>query len=442
VIAETQQPLRILFVTSDKFPPFRPAAKAIFSDGLTRAGHRVDWLIQAADPGGSIGLKRYRGGFVQIAPTNDGSSRFSRLRKYSADIRNDLRIARLVKSRRYSLIQVKDKYIGALIALAVGRYFRVPVFYWLAYPHGEASLYAAKSGVARYAWLYRLRGMLQKWLLYRVIIPASAHAFVQSEQMRRDLAREGVPPQKMTAVPSSLNLEEIDRARRIFEPTQEGDRHSIVYLGTLLRERRLDFLVRVLAKVRSRILDASLVFVGRGEMPEDEAFLRREAERCGVERAMTISGWLPMHAAWARVRRAAVCVSPYFPIPILLSTSPTKLIEYMALGKAVVANEHPEQAAVLDRSGGGLVVPWDESRFADAIVTLLEDPSLAQSMGRAGRRYVEVNRTHSIMVGLVLGRYRDVAARLAADAAGSANGMRRAGSGRPRWLQKLLSKGF
>jgi glycosyltransferase involved in cell wall biosynthesis len=99
-------------------------------------------------------------------------------------------------------------------------------------------------------------------------------------------------------------------------------------------------------------------------------------------------------------------VSPYVPVPILRSTSPTKLIEYMALGKPVVANDHPEQADVLTQSGAGLVCGWSEAEFAGAIVELLRDPARRARMGEAGRRYVAEHRTHWAMVDLVAGRYR------------------------------------
>jgi glycosyltransferase involved in cell wall biosynthesis len=408
-------------VTSDKFPPFRPAAKAIFSDGVTTEGHTVDWLLQSGDGETASGLMRYRGGIAHIAPTYSGSTRVGRLRKYWRDFRNDLRIFALIRRRDYSLIQIKDKYLGALVALLAGRLYSVPVFYWLAYPHAEASLYAADTGVARYALPYRLRGVVQKWLLYRVILPSAVHVFVQSEQMRTDLVSEGIPAAKMTPVPSSINFADLDSGPSIEEGRIFTDDRTIVYLGTLLRERRLDFLVNVLVKARARLPGVKLVFVGRGEMREDEDFLWREAERLGVADAMHITGWLPKEVAWEQVRRAGVCVSPYFPVPILRSTSPTKLVEYMALGKPVVANDHPEQSAVILCSRAGLLCPWDTTEFADAIVSILESPATATSMGLAGRHFVLENRTHSRMVRLVIDRYLAVLAGLSGVGGGGAN---------------------
>lgn len=429
---EAASPLRILFVTSDKFPPFRPAAKLIFSEGIVEAGHRVDWVLQSATAVEQAGIVRHGRGWACVAPSFDGGSRLTRLCKHWADLRNDLRIGTLLGRRRYSLVQVKDKYFGALVALAAGRRHGVPVFYWLAYPHGEASQYAARQRVARYALWYWMRGALQRFLLYRVILRACTHVFVQSEQMRLDLAREGIPKRKMTAVPSSIDLAEIDAAMRTkygspgVEPLT--DRRTVVYLGTLLRERRLDFLVRAFAKLRAAMPDARLVFIGRGENPEDERLLRAQAERLGVRDDVRITGWMPMHAAWRLVRSAGVCVSPYYPTPILLSTSPTKLVEYMALGKAVVANDHPEQSLVLKESGGGFLCRWDESEFATALQTLLAHPQLADSMGLAGRRFVEAHRSHTVMTNLVLSTYHD------ALMGGSARPARTEGVARaPRW---------
>src|SRR5690606_15077241 len=97
---------------------------------------------------------------------------------------------------------------------------------------------------------YRLRGTAFKLMLYRILLPGADHVFVQSEQMRRDIAASDVAPTKMTAVPMGVKLAESppdDSGARRRIPKDEP---CIVYLGTLVRVRRLDFLVRVLAIVR------------------------------------------------------------------------------------------------------------------------------------------------------------------------------------------------
>lgn len=105
------------------------------------------------------------------------------------------------------------------------------------------------------------------------------------------------------------------------------------------------------------------------------------------------------------MNQADVCVSPLYLSPIFEPASPTKLIEYMAMGKAVVANDHPEQRLVISESGAGICVPYQEEAFAAAIVDLLNDPTRAMEMGKKGRRYVEKHRTYKIITDIVENAY-------------------------------------
>ena len=412
---ESAERLRILFVTADRFPPFRPAAKAIFAEELPRRGHGVDWLIQGDSPASGAGPRAFNGGTAYVAYNNGGTSRWQRGLRHWESFKNDLKIVALLRRRRYSLIQVKDKYLGALIAIVAGKLFGVPVLHWLAYPHAEHDLYAAAQGFARYPLLYVVRARLQKWFLYRIIMRNARHVFVQSEQMQHDVAREGIPWNKMTPVPSSVNL--ADLAADAPPPPKASGEQWLVYLGTLTREREVELLVRALRDVVDEFPNARLLLVGCGHMPGDEELLKDEARRLGVAERVMITGWRPMREAWSYVRAADVCLSPYPPVPILRSTSPTKLIEYLAFAKPVVANDHPEQSLVVEQSGGGVICEWSEHGFARAIVRLLRDPDEAARMGAAGRRFVEQHRTHTKMTDVVEQIYRRIAAAPAAELA-------------------------
>lgn len=411
-MSKSNQKLRILFVTSDKYPPFRPAARVIFGEELVARGHVIDWLIQAESDCDISCQMPYGNGTAYISATDDGESRWKRLRKHFLDLANDLKMFLLVRRNQYNLIQVKDKYIAALLAILAAKLGKTKFFYWLAYPHAEASLHEAREDFARYRHFYLLRGYFFKFVLYKIILPAADHIFVQSEQMKQDISREGIPLSKMTPIPGSLSLSDIpyensDVSTKLIKPMEE--RH-VVYLGTLLRTRQLDFIIRVHAKVVERHPDAKLLLIGKGEMPEDEQFLVNEAERLGVRDSIIFTGYLPMSKAWEFIRNADVCLSPYYPTPILNSTSPTKLIEYMAMGKAVVGNDHPEQSLVVSESGAGLCVSWNEDEFSSAINILLDDSILANEMGMRGRQYVEQHRTNKIMAGIIEEKYKDFCA--------------------------------
>lgn len=398
--------LRILFITSDKFPPFRPAARVIFGEELGKRGHVIDWLIQSDKNSNKAYRISYGNGIAYVAATDDGASRWRRARKYFLDFMNDLRIFRLVNRNKYDLIQVKDKYVGALIAIVAAKITSTPFVYWLAYPHAEASIYEVNEGTARYKYFYLLRGVFFKSLLYRMILPSADHVFVQSEQMKQDIAREGIPLDSMTPVPSTLSLSEIPYAESCgqldkLKSRKNKEDKKVVYLGTLMRIRRLDFIIRVHAKVVKRHPSAKLILVGKGELPEDEKYLKEEAKKQGIDDSVVFTGHLPMKQAWEYIRDADVCLSPYYPTPILNSTSPTKLIEYMAMAKVVVGNDHPEQSHVISESRAGICVPWNEDAFASAISKLLDTPELAEDMGRNGREYVRKYRTNHVMASVI-----------------------------------------
>jgi len=75
------------------------------------------------------------------------------------------------------------------------------------------------------------------------------------------------------------------------------------------------------------------------------------------------------------------------------------------MGKPVVANDHPEQKLVISESGGGICVPYQEKEFANAIIYLLQNPTLAKTMGEKGRTYVEKKREYSKICDLVENQY-------------------------------------
>jgi len=133
-----------------------------------------------------------------------------------------------------------------------------------------------------------------------------------------------------------------------------------------------------------------------------------QIEKLSMEKNIKMTGWVKREKAIDYIKKSNICVSPYFPTPILQSTSPTKMIEYMALGKPVVANEHPEQKAIIDESGGGICTAYNENEFAKAIIKILSDENIEKSMGEKGKKYVFANREYSIIADKLDRKYKDL----------------------------------
>ena len=392
--------LRILVVAGDTYPATRVDVATLFVKHLGGRGHQIDWILQSETATGRSEVVPWGTGQVWVGRTNTGTSLVSRTAKHVLGILHDLRLFPLMASGRYDIIQVRDKFLSGIFAAIASRMFRKRFVFWLSFPIPEMYMLLADEAHGLYKILYRVRGAAFKFLLYRVLMPAADHAFVQTERMRDDISREGIAKEKMTAVPMGVDAEADWAAVAKNRVIPEHGR-TFVYLGTIARTRHLDFLVRVLAKVRESVPDVKLYVVGGGVAPGDEELLTTEASRLGVSDALVLVGQRPRAEALAYVRDADVCVSPIYPSPLFNCGSPTKLVEYMAMGKAVVANDHPEQLQVITESVAGYCVPWQEDAFAAAIVRLLEDPTEAKRMGERGARYVAQRRAYGLITDIV-----------------------------------------
>jgi glycosyltransferase involved in cell wall biosynthesis len=403
------RPLRLLIISSDTFPPTRVDLSVLFGTELARRGHTIDLILQSEADCAAPYTSAWEGGRAWVGATNLGPSLVSRVVKHLRGIGNDLRVFSRLRRRHYDAVEVKDKFLSGVMALLASRLSRTRFIYWLSYPFPEHYLLRAADGTARYPLLYKLRGAAFKWLLYRWLLPKADHVFVQSEQMRLDVAAQGIRLDKMTAVPMGVRIElcaapDLSQRRRLLPSAVP----CVLYLGTLNRVRRLDFLIRAFARVVAVKPQALLYIVGQGDHPEDRTFLENEAARWSIGSSVVFVGQLPQPEALVYVQESDVCTSPFYPTPILQSASPTKLVEYLAAGKPVVANDHPEQRRVIEDSGAGICTPYDEGAFAAAILSLLEDPARCRAMGERGRRYVIEHRSYGAIADLVERRLLEV----------------------------------
>src|SRR5690606_17005293 len=110
---------------------------------------------------------------------------------------------------------------------------------------------------------------------------------------------------------------------------------------------------------------------------------------------LTITGFVPRAKALALISTVDIAFSPFYPTPVLEMCSPTKLVEYLALGIPVVANDQPEQRLILKQCRAGVCVPWGARHFARAAEWLVRRPPLErQAMGARGARWVLEHRTY------------------------------------------------
>lgn len=395
--------MRLFYFVTDSHPAWRVDVSELFPIHLRRLGVETTWSMRR-DDSGLFRRVAQSGQDVYLPFAIAGIPVISPIVRRLGEIAGEILLSfKLLFGKRFEFIQVRDdRYTAAFFGLLSARLRRTRFIYWLSFPFPDNDLLKAQQTSGAKSALLRLRGLASRWWLYKVILPAADHVFVQSDKMKSDMVAQGVPEDRMTAVPMGVPprlLQWIATSAPVIE------KERIVYLGTLARSRRLDTMLEAFSLVLDQFPNAKLHIVGRGDTPADRVALETECERLGISDNVTFAGFLPLEEAWSIAASAAVCISPFVPSPVLDSASPTKLIEYMALGRPVVANSHPEQSLVLSESGAGLCVRWDAKAFADAIIGLLSHPEEAEAMGARGPDWVAENRSYDNLAELVFQRY-------------------------------------
>ncbi len=347
---------------------------------------------------------KWRNLHVTVGAKTGRKGAWGKLIRQWQGLRNDFRLFRELRTGRYDLIQVKDKFVTALLAILGSLRYRVPFVYWLSFSIPEAQIYKARNRHTRYPLILAVRGRIYGFILYRLIPKFAKHIFVQSDAMKAQLAAKGIPEERMTAVP--MGVSRGDLPQDLSQAESHGSQPDLIYIGALDRSRGLDFLIRVHRRVLERIPEATLYLVGGAPLEEDVEFLKQEAVREGISQQVVFTGFLPRDEVWRLVAASRVCLSPMLPVPMLVTTTPTKCQEYMALGRPVIGNEEiPDMQTVLIQSGGGICVPWDEGAFARAAMELLSEPEKADRMGRKGKEWILRNREYDVLAEAVEKEY-------------------------------------
>ena len=153
------------------------------------------------------------------------------------------------------------------------------------------------------------------------------------------------------------------------------------------------------------------MIAGDAASSDEMAWMRQLIGARGLAQHVLLTGWLPREQALGYALRAEVGLSPIPRGTLFDVSSPTKLVEYLALGLPGVANDIPDQKRVIEESGAGLCVPMEAEAFAAAVLYLLGDRGAAQQCSERGPAYVRSHRTYAILGRNVALTYKKILAR-------------------------------
>lgn len=216
--------------------------------------------------------------------------------------------------------------------------------------------------------------------LKRFVARRAAALTVVSRAMTDELARIGVPLNKVSVQPMGVDL------RQRFAPTPDLPRSpdEILFVGRLVEKKGLRYLLAALPEIIARRPSAFLTVVGFG--PE-EGERRAQAESLDIAHKVNFLGALTQAELPALYRRAAVFVAPF----VQADSGDQEglglvLVEAMGCGCPVVASQVPAIVDIVrDRVTGLSTQPGNITDLAAKINWLLDAPELGKRLGQAGR---------------------------------------------------------
>jgi glycosyltransferase involved in cell wall biosynthesis len=223
----------------------------------------------------------------------------------------------------------------------------------------------------------------------RLNLRAAARIFVVSEVERKNLAARGVASEKIVLNPNAVDVESFRPGVGGAEVRRElgmgGSEVLAGFVGTFGPWHGVVQLAEAI-KLIPKDVPVRFVFVGSGSLREQaEEILKTEIEA----RRVIFTGAVAHERVPALLDACDVLVAPHVPLAdgSDFFGSPTKIFEYMAMGKAIVASRLGQIGEVLsDGETALLVEPGSVKGLAAAIVRLVDSEQMRARLGLKARQ--------------------------------------------------------
>jgi len=229
-------------------------------------------------------------------------------------------------------------------------------------------------------------------LCEEVTLRCAARIIVVSDALEAELLERGIPADRIRVNPNGVDPDYFypGRGRDLGREQLEvaPDEVLVGFVGSFSLWHGIEVLQQAIVRLLSNPPSCRLRFVLMGD-----GLLHGEMRSALVAYEETgqviFTGPLPRDKVAEYLDASDILVSPHIPTPdgSRFFGSPTKLFEYMAMGKGIVASRLEQLAEVLEHDRTGwLITPGNVEELAEAILYLALDPMKREALGVAARR--------------------------------------------------------
>jgi glycosyltransferase involved in cell wall biosynthesis len=275
-------------------------------------------------------------------------------------------VTRAHRRRRYALVQVHSLPDFLVVAALPLRLARVPVI--LDLHEAMPEFFRMRFPKAANPRFHRLL-LLQE----RLSIALANAVITVNDALAARLVELGVRPDRVTVLLNSPSLVRFDPSAHVRRPFMADGVLRLVYTGALTPTYEVPVVVDAIHRLRALRPELPIVFevYGRGDA---EPALREQVERMGLGDLVRFHGRIPVEDVPAAVAAADIGLAPTRRDPFTDFSLSTKIFEYAAMGKPVVASALPMVERTFPPGSVRRYAPGDAEALATALVELVDDP--------------------------------------------------------------------
>ncbi len=214
-------------------------------------------------------------------------------------------------------------------------------------------------------------------LAERVSARVADHVIIANDLWRNRLIQRSVPAAKCTTIMNYPDLSIFHRCGR----TRDDGRFVMLYPGSLNWHQGLDIAVRALARISARVPQVDLHIYGRGPEKENLAAL---ANQLGLANRVFLRDTVSLRETARIMENADLAVVPKRSNLFSNEAFSTKTLEFMAMGVPLIVAATDIDKYYFNDAQVMFFPPENDEALAAAMLTLIENPDLRESLVKNG----------------------------------------------------------
>jgi glycosyltransferase involved in cell wall biosynthesis len=197
-------------------------------------------------------------------------------------------------------------------------------------------------------------------------------------RFRETLIKRGIPASKITVVNNYPNPNIFDRSAHPAQKGKPEERFILIFPGTIAPRYGLEVAIRALPLLKGKIQNIRLLIVGKQD--EYSKSLISLANQQGVASIVEFRAQVPQEEVPGLLVQADVGIYPALPDPHMSIATPTKLLEFAAMGLPILTSRLDIVEEMFDKSAVMFFEPGDANHFAQCALRLYEEPELRKEL--------------------------------------------------------------